>query len=40
LMEPRSRVKWIENSTIRLSKKNLPKHTEVHYLKPLDPGYY
>jgi len=40
LMEPRSQVKWIENSTIRLSKKTLPKHTEVHYLKPLDPGYY
>lgn len=40
LMEPRSRVKWLESSTIRLSKKNLPKHTEVHYLKPLDPLYY
>ncbi len=40
LMQGRSKVRWLKESTIRLSKKNLPKHTEVHFLKPSDPNYY
>ncbi|MEL0105967.1 MAG: MBL fold metallo-hydrolase [Rhodospirillaceae bacterium] len=39
LMQPHSKVKIVQDSTIRLSKKNLPKHTEVHFIKPLDPFY-
>jgi L-ascorbate metabolism protein UlaG (beta-lactamase superfamily) len=39
LMSPRHPVKMLDASTMRISKKTLPKNTEVHFLRALEQGY-